>query len=314
VSEPVARFAVGKRDAGKRLDHFLHQRIPGLSRTRIQQAIRERVRLSWDVQPRASTSVRAGGEVTIEPRPRCEPPLDLRLVILARGAGWLAVDKPPNLPVHPVHNTVDNTVIRMLREQQSDPGLRLVHRLDSETSGVLLVASEVDSSRHLAGEFMQRRVGKQYLALVGGDLRPDAGTIDAPIGPARNSRVWARQEAGHGKTARTDWRVERRFGDRTLVRLYPTTGRRHQLRVHLTELGHPIQGDIIYGRPDGDYLRLTRGEGDVRLAGGPRRQLLHCCRLDFADPSGHGICTVESPLPSDFTAYMPDEDASDTRV
>ena len=108
------------------------------------------MRLSWDVRPRPSTSVRSGEEVRIVPRPSTERPIDLRLSILGRGRGWLAVDKPPKLPVHPVHDTVENTVIRILRRQEGDPGLRLAHRLDSETSGVLLVASEVESSRRLA--------------------------------------------------------------------------------------------------------------------------------------------------------------------
>jgi len=231
----------------------------------------------------------------------------LRLSILGRGRGWLAVDKPPKLPVHPVHDTVENTVIRILRRQEGDPGLRLAHRLDSETSGVLLVASEVESSRRLASGFMHGRIGKEYVALVAGELQQDKGTIQLAIGTAESSRIRVKLEAGHGKPARTDWRVERRFGDRTLVRLLPETGRRHQLRVHMAALGHPILGDIIYGRPEEDYLRLVRGEGDVRLSAGPRRHLLHCRRLEFPDPYGTGRLAVEAPLPADFRAEIPDD-------
>ncbi|HXV74696.1 MAG TPA: RluA family pseudouridine synthase [Candidatus Polarisedimenticolaceae bacterium] len=304
MSEPVSRFPVGRRDTGKRLDRFLHERIPGLSRTRIQRVIRARVRLSWGATPRPATPVRAGEEVTIVPRPRDEVVRDLRLDILARGDGWLAVDKPPRIPVHPVHDTVDNSVIRLLRRQLDDTQLRLVHRLDAETSGVLLVARTVEASRRLARAFMERTVGKHYLALVRGNPVADGGTIDLPIGPARGSRVWIRLEAGHGKPARTDWRVARRFGERTLVRLSPATGRRHQLRVHMTALGHPILGDILYGRTDDDYLRMVRGEGDARASGGPRRQLLHCSRLEFEDPGSGARCAVSAALPADFVEQL----------
>jgi 23S rRNA pseudouridine1911/1915/1917 synthase len=306
VSEPVTRFLVGKRDAGKRLDRFLHERIPGLSRTRIQRAITERVRLSWDVEPRPATSVRPGGEVCIVPRERFERPLDLKLSILARGRGWLAVDKPPKLPVHPVHDTVENTLIRILRRQEGDPGLRLAHRLDSETSGALLVATDVPASRRLARAFMDGEIAKHYLALVAGRVGPDEGTIDRAIGPARESRIRTRLESGHGKPSRTDWRVVRRFADRTLVRLSPATGRRHQLRVHMEALGHPILGDILYGRPDADYLRLVTGRGDVRHSHGPRRHLLHCWRLAFRDPADGEPRRVEAPLPGDFAAWLPE--------
>ena len=302
MSEPVTRVAVGRRDEGKRLDRFLHERIPGLSRTRIQTAIRERVELSWGVRPRPATPVRGGGEVRIEHRRLAETPIDLGIPILATGPGWLAVDKPARIPVHPVNQVLENSLIRMLRRQVGDSALRLVHRLDSETTGVLLVARDVPTSRRLSGAFFDGRVHKEYLALVAGDVRPEAGRIDQPIGPARESRVWIRLEAGHGKPATTDWRVERRFGVATLLRLFPATGRRHQLRVHLAALGHPILGDVLYGRTDSEYLRLVRGEAAARRASGPERHLLHCARLGFPDPEGGPRIEVEAPLPPDFLA------------
>jgi 23S rRNA pseudouridine1911/1915/1917 synthase len=304
VSEPTTCFKVGKGDLGKRLDHFLHERIPGLSRTRIQRAIRERVSLSWGVKPRASTPVRVGGEIHIAPRELNETLLELEVEVIARGEGWLAVDKPPNVPVHPVNRVLENSLIRILRRQEGDPDLRLVHRLDSETTGVLLVARDVPTSRHLSMAFMNGEVQKEYLALVEGEVEGDAGRIDLAIGDARDSRVFLRLEAGHGKPALTVWRIETRLDGRTLLRLFPSTGRRHQLRVHLEAIGHPILGDILYGRPDEDYLRLVRGEGDVRDCHGPGRQMLHCARLCFPDPAGHGQVSVEAPLPDDFVAEL----------
>jgi len=304
VSEPATCFSVGKRDEGKRLDHFLHERIPGLSRTRIQRAIRERVSLSWGVRPRASTPVRVGGEIRIARRELNEILLDLEVQVIARADGWLAVDKPPNVPVHPVNRVLENSLIRILRRQEREPELRLAHRLDSETTGVLLVARDVPTSRHLSMAFMNGEVHKEYLALVADEVQGDAGRIELAIGAARESRIFLRLEAGHGKSALTEWRVERRFVGRTLLRLFPSTGRRHQLRVHLAAIGHPILGDILYGRPDDDYLRMVRGEGDVRECQGPGRQMLHCARLGFPDPAGPGQVSVEAPLPADFVAEM----------
>jgi len=301
VSEPTTTYRVGPKDASKRLDRFLHEKIPGLSRTRIQRAIRERVTLSWGVAARPATPVRPGGDVLIGYTPLKETPLELQIPVIARGAGWLAVDKPPRIPVHPVNRVRENTVIRMLRRQEGQEGLRLAHRLDAETTGVLLVAEEAATASRLSTAFMRGEVRKEYLAVVSGRVDADRGRIDLAIGDARDSHVFVRLETGHGKPAVTAWRVEGRWQDRTLLRLFPETGRRHQLRVHLEAIGHPILGDILYGRPDADYLALARGEGDVRRReAGPSRQLLHCERLVFPDPAGEGERIVTAPRPDDF--------------
>ena len=301
MSEPVTRFLVGPREGGKRLDQFLHERIPGLSRTRIQRAIRERVTLSWAGVARPSTPVRAGGEVRIGYTPLAETPLEIEIPVLVRAPGWLAVDKPPVLPVHPVNRIRENTLIRILRRQEGDEDLRLVHRLDRETSGALIVAREGTTASLLSRAFLRGRVHKEYLAWVAGRIERDEGEIDLAIGKDEASTIWVKQAGGHGRPARTGYRVERRGADRTLVRLFPETGRRHQLRVHLAAIGHPILGDLLYGRPEADYLALVRGDGDARVASaGPTRQLLHCARLVFPDPAGGPEQEVVAPVPSDF--------------
>ena len=303
MSEPTTEFVVGKREGGKRLDHFLHERIPGLSRTRIQQAIRERVTLSWGVSARCSTPVRPGGEVRIGYTPIAETLLEIELPILAEGEGWLAVNKPAGIPVHPVNKVRENSLIRILRRQRGDEQLRLAHRLDRETSGVLLVACEAASASVLAQAFMRGGVHKEYLALVAGEVAEASGRIDLPIGDATASRVYTRREAGHGQAAGTAWTVERRWPDRTLLRVTLETGRRHQIRVHLAAIGHPILGDLLYGRPDDDYLMLVAEGRDVRReSDGPKRQLLHCARLVFDDPSGRQV-EVTAPLPDDFPVF-----------
>lgn len=305
MSEPRTVFAVGPKDAGKRLDQFLHERIPGLSRTRIQMAIRERVTLSWGVAPRAAATVRPGGEVRVGYTHVHEDLLDVPIPVIVRGAGWLAVDKPAGIPVHPVNRIRENTIIRMLRRQEGRESLRLVHRLDRETSGVLLVAEDSAAARFLSTAFVRGHVSKEYLALVEGEVAGESGSIDLPIGEAQGSRVYTRREAGEeGQTAVTDWRVERRLPGRALLRVLPRTGRRHQIRVHLAAEGHPIVGDILYGRPDAHYLDLVRGVRDSRRdAGGAARQMLHAVKLAFPLPGG-GRAAVESPLPADFEAAL----------
>jgi len=301
VSEPVTRFVVGKREGGRRLDQFMHERIPGLSRTRIQQAIRERVSLSWGVRARPATPVRSGGVVEIGTTPLHEDLLEIELPILARGDGWLAVDKPAGIVVHPVNTVRENSLIRILRRQEGDESLRLVHRLDRETSGVLLVAETKETASALGRGFARGTVHKEYLALVRGVVAEDSGRIELPIGDAQKSSAYTRRAAGSGQPSLTEWCIERRLGDRTLLRLFPRTGRRHQLRVHLEAIGHPVLGDILYGRTDDDYLRLVRGEGDVRQSeDGPNRQLLHCARLAFEDPATGRTIEVCAALPADF--------------
>jgi 23S rRNA pseudouridine1911/1915/1917 synthase len=302
MSEPQTRFDVTERDRGKRLDLFLHERIPGLSRARIQQAIDVRVTLSWGVRPRSATPVRAGGIVEVGHTPLVEDVVDVPLPILARGDGWLAVDKPAGIVVHPVNGVRENSLIRTLRRQEGSADLRLAHRLDRETTGVLLIADGAASATVLATAFARGGVHKEYLALVAGLPDGDEGTIDLPIGEAAGRRVYVRREvAESGVRAVTRWRVERRLDGRALLRLFPETGRRHQLRVHLAAVGHPILGDILYGRPDEDYLALVTGAGDVRRdEGAPARQMLHCARLIFPDPAGGRRIDVSAPLPPDF--------------
>jgi 23S rRNA pseudouridine1911/1915/1917 synthase len=302
MSEPETLFGVGARDRGKRLDQFLHERIPGLSRARIQRAIAERVTLSWGVRARPASPVRPGGSVLVGHTPFVEDVRDVPLPILARGRGWLAVDKPSGIVVHPVNAVRENSLIRMLRRQEGAPGLRLAHRLDRETTGVLLVAQDARTASVLSTSFARGRVHKEYLAIVSGTVDGTEGTIELAIGADDGRRVFVRREVvSGGERAVTRWRVERRLERTTLIRLFPETGRRHQLRVHLAAIGHPVLGDILYGRPDADYLDLVTGSRDARRDdGAPARQLLHCARLVFPDPASGGDVEVVAQVPADF--------------
>jgi len=240
--------------------------------------------------------------VVVGHTPIVEDVRDVQLPILARGAGWLAVDKPSGIVVHPVNAVRENSLIRMLRRQEGAPGLRLAHRLDRETTGVLLVAEDASTASALSTAFERGRVRKEYLAVVRGEVAGNEGTVDLAIGADEDRRVFVRRAVQEGgERAVTRWRVERRLDRATLLRLFPETGRRHQLRVHLAAIGHPILGDILYGRPDADYLDLVTGSRDARRdEGAPARQLLHCARLVFPDPAGTGAVEVLAPVPADF--------------
>jgi 23S rRNA pseudouridine1911/1915/1917 synthase len=305
MSEPQTLFGVGERDRGKRLDRFLNERIPGLSRARIQRAIEERVTLSWGVKARSSTPVRPGGEVLVGYTPIEEDLLEIAIPVLARGTGWLAVDKPSGIPVHPVNTVRENSLIRILRRQEGNDALRLAHRLDRETTGVLLVAEDSATASVLSAAFERGTVHKEYLAIVKGEIANDEGVISLPIGEDPKRKIFVRREIQEdGEAAKTAWKVERRSRDATLMRLFPSTGRRHQLRVHLAAIGHPILGDILYGRPDADYLDLVTGRRDARAEdGSPARQLLHCARI-ACKPD----VDVTAPLPEDFVLHLPELD------
>jgi 23S rRNA pseudouridine1911/1915/1917 synthase len=208
--------------------------------------------------------------------------------------------------VHPVNSIKENSLIRMLRRQEGAAELRLTHRLDRETSGVLVVAETAQAASVISSAFARGRVRKEYLALVSGAIAGEDGVIELPIGEDDGRKVFVRREVvAGGQSAVTRWRVERRLPGTTLLRLFPETGRRHQLRVHLAAVGHPILGDLLYGRPEADYLDLIRGTRDARRdEGAPARQLLHCARLEFPDPAGAGNVEVAAPLPADFADLL----------
>jgi 23S rRNA pseudouridine1911/1915/1917 synthase len=294
--------------AGWRLDHFLKRRIGRLSRTKIQTIIREQISFPDGRRARPSSAVRAG-EVLLLRRPApVEPDVPRDFTILYEDASVLVIDKPAGLPMHTTAKFWRNTLTALLRERYPDEPMQIAHRIDRETSGVLLIARTPEAASSLTIAFARRTIQKTYLALVKG-APPDDGVIDLPLqlvespshimmGPSRD---------GDGLAAVTRFRVVRRFAAHALCEAYPETGRQHQIRVHFAALGHPLVGDKLYGAGEALFMRAC-DEGVTpelleRFDGLPRHAL-HAHRLTFPHPETRAPLTVESPLPADLLAYM----------
>ena len=300
-------------DAGRRLDLFLAQNIPELSRTRIQELIREgRVRMDGRIA-KVSHRVAAGETVEIEVLPRPAPqalPEDLPLEFLYVDDDFVIVNKPAGMVVHAgaghSRGTLVNALLHRLGTLSAAGGaLRpgIVHRLDRETSGAMVVARNDQAHENLAEQFRSRNVRKIYLALVHGKMPRDSGTITLPISrdPRRRTRMTAR--AAKGRHARTDWRVIARLDRCTLVEAALHTGRTHQIRAHFAAVGHPVVGDTLYGAPRG----LRAGSRDLPLL---ERNFLHAARIGFSHPSSGVWIEVRAPLPRDLRVYFDQVGAS----
>jgi len=242
---------------------------------------------------------------------RCNP-----IPILWEDARLVAVAKPAGLASIPGRGETDNLLHHLARqihlgaEGSADPRLRIVHRLDKDTSGVMLLAKDIDAQRHLSTQFQNNQVQKEYLAIVIGRPSKPSGQIDAPLAPQRGSARMC--IAGSGRAARTDWMVERKMRRFTLLRCFPKTGRTHQIRVHLKSIGLPLAVDPLYNPPPpgkipGIFLshhkrdyRGTASELERPLIG---RLSLHAEKIQFAHPDGRQL-TIECPPPKDFRAAL----------
>ncbi len=338
LAEPADRVELEVRasDYGRpvdevhvRLDGFLRRHLHWRSRSSIQNLIRDGyvfvdVPVPDDesareavVERRSSRKLRHGSRVVVV------IPEELRLPkgeadgsdldILYEDEEVLAVEKPAGMPVHPSGRHVADTLIQQVhaRYRSGNDGLklpiRLCHRLDLETSGVLLVAKGDRCHAHLMRQFEDRKVEKEYLAIVCGSPEADGGVIDFPLGQSRTSDVHLKiAVAPDGQPCKTEWRVVERREHCTLVSCSPHTGRQHQLRVHLDAIGHPIVGDKLYGVDESYFLRHAKGElGPADFAAlGMERHALHNHRLVFRSPETGERREVTSPLPADMRAYL----------
>lgn len=285
----------------------MQSRIPRLSRARAQEIVRNCAYRTDGTRRRASERVRTG-ETVLLVRPQFEEPhVPLFFSVLYEDAAILAVDKPSGLPVHPSATYHRNTLTFLLGERFGDDPPQIAHRLDRETSGLLLCGRTPDAERELKDAFEKRRVSKRYLAIVRGVISQDEGRIELPLDQAKEGLhiLMEVTPAGEGYPSATRFRVLARSNRATLVALAPESGRQHQLRVHLSALGFPIIGDKLYG-PEGaepflEYIDTGMTE-ELYQRLGHHRQALHAYELKFKHPStGHGM-TLHAPLPDDLLA------------
>lgn len=289
-------FADGA-DAGSRLDLFLAGRLAGTSRKAIKRALDGGcVFIDGRVQRRANTLLRGDERVFLTLAGESFPTPKPELIIVYRDEDLLAIDKPAGLPSHP---TVAGRVnaLDLVREElaagQGGENPILLHRLDGDTTGVLLFALNAAANRDLSRQFAERRIDKTYLALVTGNP-PDAFSVRNFLKAGVRGRTIA--VAGGGQIAETHFRTLSRTAEFALVEARPKTGRTHQIRAHLAGLGHPLLGDELYGGPSS----LALGGGCLR----PRRHLLHASRLGFFSPQSRAFLTIHAPLPSDFLPFL----------
>lgn len=315
-------------NAGARLDTFLARHMNWRSRTSIQRLIDEgKVHLdrrgNKALASKGSLMVLFGDHVHVRlPRPKRDldfgelgPPPDPVLTTLFEDRWLLALDKPPNVPVHPAGRNLYRTVITSLHRRYRRPDdpehdivPKLCHRLDLETSGVLLVAKDDRAHRLVSEQMHDRTPEKTYLAIVHGHPERESGTIDLPLGEALQKHIQVKKGVrfdSEGKPSRTEYRAIERRGDFTLLALRLLTGRMHQIRVHCAAIGHPVVGDKIY---NGDEMVFARYY-DGALTDEDRRRLilprhaLHAHRLQLTHPITELPLDVTAPLPSDLQDF-----------
>jgi len=314
-----------------RLDAFLVHHLAWRSRTSIQDLIKTGHVL---VDPSRPDRPRGGAEPFEERRPGRKLahgsrvivviPEELRrplagpvtddLDVLYDDGRVVGVDKPAGVVVHPSGRYFSDTLIQRVHarygagfELEKLGAPRLCHRLDRETSGIVLVALDPAAHADVQQQFERRQIEKEYLAIVCGNPERDAGVVDLPIGTARVSTIALKMTvAADGQDCRTDWRVVERFPDCALVACHPLTGRQHQIRVHMQAIGHAIVGDKLYGADESLFERDLDGllTAEDRAELGMERHALHNHRLVFRTPETGERVEIVSPMPADMRAFL----------
>jgi 23S rRNA pseudouridine1911/1915/1917 synthase len=304
-------FVAAENEAGQRLDQQIASRFNSISRTRVQELIAAGLVLVNSRAAKGSHRLRAGEHVQIQIQsrpPLCAEPESIPLDILYEDVDVIAVNKPAGMTVHAGAGTTRGTLVnallgRGLALSQSGDLLRpgIVHRLDKDTSGIIVVAKNDTAHAKLSEAFRRREIKKTYIALVQGLLKEDGGTIDLAIArdPKRRTRMTARRSIvlGNAREARTDWSVLTRVDAASLLEVQLHTGRTHQIRVHFSALRHPVVGDTLYGAAG--QLRI----GKITLP--PlHRNFLHAAKLGFAQPRSGARIDLRAPLPQDLRTFL----------
>jgi len=309
-------ISIASEDAGKRLDQFLATRLEAVSRARVQELIADGKVLVNDAAAKASLKLRGGERVTVLSEAQRAPlkavaeaiPLD----IVYEDDDLAVINKPAGMMVHAGAGATDDarnrgTLVNALLHHLASlsgvggelrPGI--VHRLDKETSGLIVVAKQDEAHRKLGAQFAAREVKKKYVALVHGWVKKDSGTMAESISRDRLRRTRMTTRLEGGRAAVTHYRVVRRldtkFGKFTLLDVKIDTGRTHQIRVHVAAMGHPVVGDTMYGAP-----RQARGHS---AAIGLPRNFLHAAELEFRHPRSGETIALRSELPEELQEFL----------
>jgi len=300
IPPPAQVLEIPAECAGLRLDQALARLLPEHSRSRLAAWVKQGKVSVDDTAADARRKVWGGERVTLAdivlPDEAAQQAQDIPLAILHEDAQILVVNKPAGLVVHPGSGNRDGTLLNALLHHAPPlaavPRAGIVHRLDKDTSGLLVVAKTLEAQTDLVRQLAARTVKRHYLALAHGRVARD-GVVDAPIGRHPVSRT-KMAVVGSGRAARTHYRVLERFDRATLLECALETGRTHQIRVHMAELGHPLVGDPVYG---------PRRKAPAPLAGFPR-QALHAWRLALVHPATREEMGWEAPLPEDFSRLL----------
>ncbi len=304
----IYTFVVSFKKQGQRLDHFLAGHVTFLSRSYLQRLVSEGCVLVNGQARRPSYRLKVGQRIDLTlPQPKVVEisPEPIRLDILHEDDDIVVINKPAGLVVHPSPGHLSRTLVHGLLAHLPDlPGIGgylrpgIVHRLDKDTSGVLVVTKNDAAHKDISKQFKDRTVYKRYLALVYGAIKEDKGTIIMPIGRHPKDRKRISIHTRFPRAAETDWQVQKRFADFTLLDLILKTGRTHQARVHLSAKGHPVVGDPVYAKRK--WLASIKNPKVKEVLKGVRRQLLHSHVLGLRHPGTGHYMEFTSPLPEDM--------------
>lgn len=286
-----------------RVDAYLARRLHRYSRAEVQRLIDQGRVLVRGARVKAASRVAPGDRIVVRyPRKEEPPPRHERLEVLYEDDCLVAVAKPGDLLSHPTDKVLRGAATSILRAQFGR-SLHLAHRLDRETSGVLLLAKDPASARSLVDQFTRREISKRYLALARGRVAFERRLVDTPIG-REDREIKVRQAVGRGQAAATEFRRLAASDRLSLVLALPRTGRLHQIRVHLASLGHPVLGDKLYTGQGEAYLKAVRRElTRDDLAGlGADRQMLHAWIVRLKHPATGRTLEIAAPPPDDFAS------------
>ncbi|MBU0698962.1 MAG: RluA family pseudouridine synthase, partial [Proteobacteria bacterium] len=311
--ESAFTIFVTEAESGRRLDLLIASRIRVCSRAVAAGLIRSGAIQVQGTLKKPGYRIRSGDEICV----RIPPPKPVELIpepididILFEDKDLIVVNKAPGLVVHPAPGHASGTLVHGLLYHCPDlegiggelrPGI--VHRLDKDTSGALVVAKNAAAHHHLARQFKSRKVIKEYLALVHGEMQSDSGTIALPVGRHPVDRKRMSTTSRKSRVAETSWQVRQRFQGATLIDLDLKTGRTHQIRVHCAAVNHPIVGDAVYGTRK-VRKAVAGGNQASDILSAVSRQMLHARRLEFLHPVKAIIVSCEAPIPQDMQAVI----------